>query len=642
MIQAFQNRRLASLALLLLIAYCGLGYRLVHLQVVRHHEFVLEAKKNTTRTELFAPRRGDIRDVNGNLLATSLPAKTVFADPAFIGNYQANIARAVAPLLGMTEWELFHKLQPQIRTITNSVGQPMLRTNRYVVLKKRVPLDRWRQIKATMENLDFGDTSHLNRSQRTFFRNLRKMAINADQVEESLRLYPNDELAAHVLGYAARREINVRSRRSKETLGMDGIELSMNKQLTGTHGWRETEKDGRQREVATRRVHEVAARDGQNVFLTIDARLQHVVEQKLGEVMNRFNPKSATAILVRPQTGEILAMANLPTYNPNRPGDVPEGREDFRKNRAIMDVYEPGSTFKVVAVAAGLDKGVVRWGERIWCEEGSWKWRRARSLREYRGHRYEWMTVETILAKSSNIGASKIAVRMSADDYYGYLTGFGFGRRSGVQLRGEQYGLVRSTKRWRDDDRTRIPIGQGIAVTPLQITMAMAAIANEGKLMKPLLVSQIQDEEGNVLGRPMPTVLSQVISESAARETTRALQAVCSKNGTGKNAIMDFYSVAGKTGTADIPIKGVGYVHGKNLASFIGFLPATRPELVISVIVNEPAGGGTGGKCAAPCFKEIAVKAANYLNLQPDLMGFDQPLVTRLRQEGQDIQVVRR
>jgi cell division protein FtsI/penicillin-binding protein 2 len=641
MIQAFQNRRLATLALLLLIVYGLLGWRLVHLQVVRHDEFVEEARKNTFRTELFAPRRGDIRDAKGNLLATSLPAKTVFADPAFIGNYQANIATAVAPLLGMTEWDLFHKLQPKVRTLTNELGQISQSTNRYVVLGRKVPLEQWRQIKSAMQNLKIGDEKQMNRKQRGFFRNLRKMAINADPVEDSLRVYPNGELAAHVLGYVTRREIKIHSRNSQETLGLEGIERSFNKLLTGTHGLRETEKDGRQREVATRRVLEVAPRDGQNVFLTIDARLQHLVEQKLAEVMERFNPKSATAILVRPQTGEVLALANLPTYDPNRPGDVPKGRADYRKNRAIMDVYEPGSTFKVVSVAAALDKGVVRWGERIWCEKGGWKWRRARRLGEYHGHAYEWMTVESILAKSSNIGTSKISVRMSADDFYGYLRGFGFGSKSKIALEGEQYGLVWKTSRWSDDDRTRIPIGQGIAVTPLQITMAVAAIANEGRLMRPMIVNRIEDADGRVLQQHRPTVVRQVISPLAARTTTKALNAVVSKTGTGRNAIMDFYSVAGKTGTADIPIKGVGYVHKKNLASFIGFLPASKPELVISVIVNEPAGGGTGGKCAAPCFREIAVKAANYLNLQPDLLGMDQPLVTRLRQ-GQNINVANR
>lgn len=610
------------MALLLAIAFCGLGYRLVDLQVYRHSVLLKEAEKNTSRTELLVPRRGDIFDSKGNMLATSVPAKTIFADPVFIGEYQSNIAKAIAPLIGMSEWDLYHKLQPKIHTRTNLDGSLKVVTNRYVVLARKVPLDRWREIRETMAKLEFGDEGQLNRKQRQFFRNLRRMAINADVVEDAIRVYPNRSLASHILGYVSTRDFEVNGRPAKEIVGMDGIERAFNTRLTGTPGWRETETDRLRREIATKRLKEVPATDGLNIHLTIDARLQHLVEQKLADVVEKFSPVSATAILVRPQTGEVLAMANMPTYDPNRPGAIPVGREDYRKNRAIMDVYEPGSTFKVVAVAAGFEEKVVRWDEQIWCEKGSWKWRRARPLREYRNHGYENMTAEMILAKSSNIGTSKIAVRMPAATYEGYLRGFGFGSKLDVDLVGEQRGLVRSYNKWRDDDRTRIPIGQGIAVTPLQITMAMAAIANGGYLMRPMVIDRLEDAEGNTIARYSPTTIRRVISANTAKLVTRALDTVVSSKGTGRNAIMDYYSVAGKTGTADKAVNG-RYTHGKNLASFIGFLPASAPELVISVIVNEPKGGGSGGKCAAPCFKEIADTAANYLNLKPDLLELE-------------------
>lgn len=622
MIQAYQNRRLFLTAILLVIAFSGLGYRLVDLQVYRHSALLAESKKNTTRTELLLPRRGDVYDVKGNLLASSIPAKTIFADPVFIGEYQANVAKAVAPLLGMTEWDLYHKLQPNIYTRTNTDGTLRVVTNRYVVLARKVPLERWREIRSTMTNLKFGDESKLSREQRKFFSSLRRNAINADVVEDAIRIYPNRQLASHILGYVSSRNLIVNGRQAKEMVGMDGIERAFNSRLTGTPGWREIETDRRRREIASKRIREVPATDGLNIHLTIDARLQHLVEQKLAEVMDEFSPVSATAILVRPQTGEILAMANLPTYDPNRPGDIPEGREDYRKNRAIMDVYEPGSTFKIVAIAAALQEKVVTWDEKIWCEKGRWKWRRARTLKEYHNHGYEWMTVESILAKSSNIGSSKLAVRMPAATFEGYLRGFGFGSKTDVDLLGEVRGLVRSSKTWGDDDRTRIPIGQGIAVTALQITMAMAAIANDGYLMRPVLVDRLEDSDGNTIARYTPTTVRRVIDGDTARLLCKALDTVVSPNGTGKNAIMDYYSVAGKTGTADKLHNG-SYGNGKNLASFIGFLPASAPELVISVIVNEPKGGGTGGRCAAPCFKKIAIIAANYLNLKPDLLGVD-------------------
>jgi len=633
MIQAQQNQRLFFLGLVLLIAFCGLGYRLVDLQVHQHIQYRQKAEINVRSTELLMPRRGDIFDSRGQMLATSLPAKTIFADPTLIGGYQANLAKEIGPLIGMSEWDLYHKLQPKSFTRTNTDGSFRVVTNRYVVLARKVPLERWKLIKDTMRNMEFGDMSQLNRKQRGFFRNLRR-SISADTVEDSIRIYPNNHLGAHVLGYTSTRDVAVDDRQAKEIVGMDGIELAFNNRLTGTFGYRETEKDSRRREVATKRLKEVAATDGLNVHLTIDARLQHLVEQKLADVMDKFQPVSATAILVRPQTGKILAMATLPNYDPNRPGDVPKGREDFRKNRAIMDVYEPGSTFKIVSIAAGVEQRVVRWGESIWCEKGNWKWRNARPLREYRGHSYESMTMETILAKSSNIGTSKIAVRMPANTFEGYLRGFGFGARSDIDLRGEAKGILRSSSRWRDDDRTRIPIGQGIAVTPLQITMAIAAIANGGTLMRPLLIDRLEDADGNVVGRYNPTPIRRVISSETSRTITRALMSVVSKKGTGRNAIMDYYSVAGKTGTADKAVNG-RYTNGKNLASFIGYLPATNPELVISVIVNEPKGGGSGGKCAAPCFKDIADTAANYLNLQPDSVELDSPLLSRLQRQSQ-------
>lgn len=620
MMQAQQNRRLFLTGLLLVIAFCGLGYRLVDLQVYRHDELLAAAKGNSSRTELLIPRRGDIYDARGNLLSTSLPAKTIFADPVFIGQYQANIAKAIAPLIGLSEWDLYHKLQPKVYTRTNDQGQMKVVTNRYVVLARKVPLDRWREIRERMGNLEFGDESKLTKKQRSFFRNLRRMAINADIVEDTIRVYPNRELAAHVLGYVSSRDITVNDRQAKEVVGMDGIERAFNNRLTGTPGWRETETDRRRREVATKRLKEISPTDGLNIHLTLDARLQHVVEQRLAEVMDEFKPESATAILVRPQTGQILAMANVPTFDPNRPGEIPEGREDYRRNRAIMDAYPPGSTFKMVSIAAGLQHKVVGVNEVIYCEKGAWKFGRAKVLREYRGKGFEDMTISKILAKSSNIGTSKIAVRMPPIRFEGYLREFGFGSKTDIDLVGESRGMLRSSKGWGPDDRTRIPIGQGVTCTPLQMTMAVAALANGGYMMRPLIIDRLEDHEGNVMAKYSPTVVRQVVNQRTAKQITEALKTVVSPVGTAKSAIMEYYSVAGKTGTSDIPLGRI-HVNGRNLASFIGYLPASNPELVIAVFVNLPKGGGTGGRCAAPAFKQIALTAANYLNLKPDLLG---------------------
>ncbi len=602
-----QYRRLLALALLLVTAFGGLGYRLVDLQVLRHDELSALAQQNTQREFLLEPRRGDILDCRGNLLSTSVLVKTVCADPSLIGGRQAEVARVLAPLLQMNETELYQRLLPRVRQ--DETVEPA--TNRFVRLKTKVPVETWQTVQSAMANLSFGvDEKKLPASEQAFYRVLRQKAVFAR--DDELRVYPNETLAAHVLGYTQTEERVINNTTVTDISGRDGIELTLNSALSGVRGWRLTETDHRGRELVPLREQDVEARDGQNVVLTIDAVVQHIVESELAEALEQHDPISISGIVVRPRTGEILALATLPSFDPNHPGAA---SPDARRDRVIADVMEPGSTFKIVVVSGALNDQLVRLGDIFDCEHGHFAFA-GRVLHDHES--YGALSVEDIITKSSNIGAAKIGIKLGENRLHDYITGFGFGERTGLPLPGEVRGIVHPVDRWSKVSVAQIPMGQGIAVTRLQMVMAMCAIANRGWLMRPMLVSRLEDSAGNVIARYAPQPARQVISESAVRLMVEALKTVVSPEGTAPKAALEHYTVAGKTGTAQ-KVEGGVYVHGKYVSSFIGFFPADNPELCISIVMDEPKEGYYGGAVAGPVFKRIAERAASYLNVRPDI-----------------------
>jgi cell division protein FtsI/penicillin-binding protein 2 len=611
MVKAVVYRRLCVVAILLVLALCALGYRLVDLQVLRHDELSARANANTRRAYLLEPRRGEIRDIRGQLLATSLPARTICADPSLIGRFPAEVARTIAPLLQLNEAEVCQRLLP--RTRTNEVGQ--LVTNRYVVLKRKVTLDTWQQVQSAMARLKVGvDESRLAKRDRVFYRQLRQNAIFADQVEDQLRVYPNQKLGAHVLGYVGLHEREINGQRLLETVGMDGIELMLNAQLEGVRGWRVTEKDSRNRELVAFREQDVEPADGLNVVVSLDAGLQHIVETELAEAVAKFSPISASVVVVRPRTGEILALCTLPNFDPNAPGLA---APDQRRNRVIADIAEPGSTFKIVAVSAALNEQTVRISDRFDCEHGKFVYA-GRLLHDSGNHGV--LTVEEIITESSNIGAAKVGIRLGEPLLHRYIRSFGFSTRTGIPLPGEVSGIVHPLDRWNKLSITRVPMGHETACTPLQMVMAMSAIANGGVLMRPMLVDRLEDKDGNVVVKYQPQAVRQVISEATARQMVAALKTVITaKKGTATKAGLEHYTVAGKTGTAQKAGPG-GYMPGKYFSSFIGFFPADRPELCISVVMDEPKGGYFGGQVCAPVFRGIAEHAANHMDIRPDII----------------------
>lgn len=597
--------RLVFAAVMVSLAFAGLAYRLVELQILRHDQLHDTAQRNTRRAFVSEPLRGQIRDIKGTPLVTSVPAKTVCVDPSLIGTRQLEVARILAPLLETNELWLVEKLQPRMIEVK---GTRVI--DKYEVLKRKVELHTWYQITNAMAQLDAGvDLKTLPRKERLFLLQLRSRAIFTE--EDEIRKYPAETLAAHVVGYVANDE---------NLTGLMGIEASFNKSLTGVRGWRRTELDRERREMVQYRDQNVEPRDGLNVVLTLDAGLQHIIETELEEAALRLNPISISCVAVRPKTGAIVSMATWPTYNPSNPGMYPL---DHLRNRVISDQAEPGSTFKIVVVSGALNEGTVSLSDTFFCENGLFTYANT-PLHDHGSHGL--LTVEQIIGKSSNIGSAKVGMRLGKAKLDWYVRQYGFGVKTGIPLPGEARGTVHPLKNWYKVSIAQIPMGHGIAVTPLQMTMAMAAVANKGVLMRPLLVDRLEHPDGRVAVKYEPQQVRRVVSEKAATQTVKALRTAVLA-GTGKNASLDYYSVAGKTGTAQKPING-GYVPGKFFSSFIGFLPAEEAEICLAVYIDEPRNGHLGGATAAPIFKNIAERATHYLNLKPDIFPLPKGTVT--------------
>ena len=605
MTKRLQLKRVLMLLGLLALAFTGLGYRLVDLQVLRHDELAAKAQSNSQREFWQAPRRGNILDTHGNLLATSIFVKTVCADPVLMGNQQAVVARTLAPLLQVNEADLYQRLLPHPGK--NQKGETV--TNRYVILQHKVADETWQKIQMTMTNLSFGvDERKLSKADRAFFHDLRANAIFTDPVDDQLRIYPGGSLAAHVVGFTGTENS---SNHVSQTAGRDGVELVMNSALSGVAGWRVTQTDRQKRELVALRDEDVQARDGLNVVLTLDTAIQHIVETSLADALQKHTPASITAVVMRPATGEILAMATLPNYDPNNPGASPT---DARRNRVVSDVVEPGSTFKIVVVSGALNEGAVHFNDTFDCEQGHFAFA-GRVLHDHEP--YGVLTTESIITKSSNIGAAKIGIRLGEERLYDYARDFGFGQRTGISLPGEVRGILYPVKDWSKVSIAQIPMGQGIAVTRLQMMMAMSAIANDGWLMRPMLVDRLEDRNGNVVQQYAPQRVRQVVSESTDKLMIEALKTVVTPDGTAAGAAMKNYTVAGKTGTAQ-KVENGAYAEHKYISSFIGFFPADNPQLCISIVMDEPKEGYYGGQVCGPVFKDIAERCASYLNIPPD------------------------
>ena len=638
-----QRGRLIFLAVALGVGFLALIARLVDLQVVRHDEFRQKALKQHTLKVLKQSPRGDIRDRNGQILATTVAVKTVCVDPVLLTNYQRQVAQVLSPLLNVPEPELLKSFRNLTRLVTNENKVKVI-TNHSIVLQRNVSTETWTNLEHKMfENYLFHSNAvvlqkqaalnvqkpqaswrswlpgrgqpkkaKLNDRDKLPLRNAWLNAIYAE--DDQLRQYPHTNLAAHVIGFTLSEPQNIMGHIIPRTTGAQGIEASFDERLTGQCGWRVGRTDGRHRELVVYRELNVEPSPGLNVVLTLDSFVQYVVEEELARVMAKHSPRGAMAIVMRPATGEILALANLPVFDPN---NIRTCIPDNLRNRAIEDCAEPGSTFKIVTVSCALNDNLITLSDHFDCEGGRFLYA-GKVLRDHAA--YHSLSVEDIVAKSSNIGTAKIAIMMGEQRFYQYIRASGFGSRTGIPLTGESAGIVNPLEKWSKLSIARVPIGQGVAATPLQMVLAMCTIANGGTLMRPMLVDRIEDKAGHVVNSFQPTPVHRVISERAAHDIIVALKEVVSKNGTADKAALEGYSVAGKTGTAQKPGHG-GYLEGKYFASFIGFFPSESPELCIGVFVDEPdlKTGYYGGQVAAPAFKHIGQRLGHHLNIRPDV-----------------------
>ena len=606
-----QFRRLLALLALVVLAFVGLGFRLVDLQVLRHDELAKLAERKTQQTTWQEAKRGDILDMNGNLLATSVSVKTICANPSMIGGQKAIVAQALAPLLQMSEDDLLQRMTPRI--VKNSKGETVTNGLNYVRLQKNVTDETWQKIQTTMGQLSFGvDEKKLSKTDRAFLRSLRQYAISAEP--DQLRGYQNGSLAAHVLGFTGTLE---NTNHTSEIFGCDGIEKFFNDKLSGASGWRVTGVDSRKNELAALQDEDVSAKNGLNVVLTIDAAVQHIMETALAEAVEKHSPASITGIVIRPRTGEILALASLPNFDPNNLNTINTNTEP---DRVISDVMEPGSTFKTIVISGALNEHIVNLNDTVFCENGVFHYGGI-ILHDAEHDHFGNLTVEQVLQKSSNIGASKIGIKLQAPKLYDYMTDFGLGAFTGIPLPHEASAknFVRPADKWGKYSIAQIPMGQGVAATRLQMAMAVGALANDGVLMRPMLVKRLEDSNGNIIQQYKPQSVRRVVSEETAKEMVAALKTVVSKDGTAPLAAITNYVVAGKTGTAQKVVDGK-YANDRFVVSFIGFFPADNPEVCISIVMDSPKEGGRsfGGALCGPVFHEVAERCASYLNIPPD------------------------
>lgn len=513
------------------------------------------------------PWRGTIYDRNGKELAISISADSIYVRPSKVDKSD----------------ETYRKLSDLLNEDVQKI-------------KKKLEGDRpfvWLKRKAEKRVAEVA-------------KNIPGLGI----IEESKRFYPAGILASHLIGFAG-----------MDNYGLEGVELTFDRYLRGIPGYLKSKTDARGREVATLRYADEVPDEGKGLILTVDEVIQYIVERELDRAYSteptqdgsRIRVKGVTAIVMRPSTGEILALANRPTFDP---GNFGLSSFDERRNRAITDIFEPGSCFKIIVAAAALEEKLFRPEDEIFCENGSF---RLPGHTIHDVHPYGLLTFRQVFVKSSNIGASKIAAALGEARFYRYIRRFGFGEKTGCDLSGETAGLLRHPRRWSKLSISMLSFGQEIGVNSMQLISAFSAIANGGILMQPMVAKSVTDSDGNILKTFDPKQKRRVISKESAAVLTEILVGVVEK-GTGRRARISGYKVAGKTGTAQ-KIDGGTYSHTKFVSTFVGYVPAYEPEITILIVVDEPSRKPSecyGGRVAAPVFRRIAVQVLKYLGIPPE------------------------
>lgn len=528
--------------------------RILFLAFFPPQKLIKFTKNQYNRVITLSKKRGNIFDLKGNPLAVTVSLHSLYADPKLIEQKdKKKLSQKISKILNLKYSEVFNKINSK---------------RRFTWLKRKIKDSEYKKLEKII---------------------LETRGLNT--IKEPLRSYPNKTLASHVIGF-----VNVDSK------GLSGVELFYDKYLKGAKNKHKVKykRDAKGRIIYdNRKIFEIAE-SANSLYLTIDASLQYQIESILRESQEYLQAKSITTIVMDPYSGEIVTLANTPNYDPNKAGRYSYNQ---RKNRAITDVYEPGSTFKILTAAIALKEKLLTPNTKIWCEKGNFKVN-GRVIKEAEGHHFEWLRVKDIIAKSSNIGTAKLSFLIGFDRFLQGIDIFGIGRRTGIDLPGEVKGLLRRT--YNKVMLATMSFGQGIAVTPIQILQAYAIIANGGYEVIPHVVKKVTSNKKDIFVTPSTMSQTQIISQQTSKELRDMLRLVVSK-GTGVGTNIKGFKVAGKTGTAQKPdIKHGGYYKNKYILSFAGFFPVEKPRYVIIVVVDDPKKGIYASTVAVPIFRRVS------------------------------------
>ncbi|MBI5076169.1 MAG: penicillin-binding protein 2 [Nitrospirae bacterium] len=552
------RKRTVILNTVIIFSFVMVFFRLADIMVLKNKFYTEKAKSQQVKTEDIQARRGNIYDRKGREIAINLEMESLYCDPGEAGTNPESV-RQLSSILSVEPRAIQAKLTQQKRFV-------------------------WVDRKLSLETAD----------------RVKKLKMKGfGFMTEAKRFYPRGSLASHIVGAVG-----------KENQPLEGIELKYDKYLRTSAGKVQVARDASGRVLSTGMVMETK---GNDIILTIDEGLQYIAEKELDRAMLKWRSVAATAIMMDPFTGEILALASRPAFDLN---EIMSAVKNDVRNRAITDIYEPGSTFKIVAGTAAIEEKLFSAGQTFDCSRGSIEVG-GKNIKD--AHKHGVLSFEEVIQKSSNVGTIMIGMKLGKDRLYEYAKRFGFGDRTNIDLPGEVSGWIRKPEKWSATSLGAIPIGQEVAVTPLQILRAYSAIANGGYLVQPHLVSQILTPEGQPVFSFSPDQKKRIISERTAAAMRDILKTVVEEGGTATGAAIEGNKVAGKTGTAQlVDQRTKRYSKDRFISSFVGFVPADSPKIAMIVVVHEPKGAIYGGVVAAPVFKTVADQALSYMNVPRD------------------------
>ncbi|MCU0587852.1 MAG: transpeptidase family protein [Syntrophobacteraceae bacterium] len=558
---------------IILTGFCVVLAKAFRLQVLEHHVWV-ERKRAQTETSFQVPAyRGTIYDRQGRILSYSVPQFSLAANSQQVEHPQ-KLASKLAPILSM----------PQ-----NVLHQKLGSGRRFVLIKR-----------------------HLSDQQAVAISNLKASGLT--MITEYKRFYPHRQVGGHVVGFV-----------NTDGVGLEGIEKSFDRLLRQDPTTVGRYRDGIRKSLWLDDEPPPEPAESYGLKLSLDAFIQYVAEFELDKCIQQYRARSGEVVVMDARTSDVLAMANWPPFDPN----LAEQRDpDLYRNRTITDYFEPGSTFKVFLVSAALQEGTIREKDKVFCENGRCVLA-GHTINDV--HPYGWLSLPDVIKHSSNIAASKLALQLGGERYHKYIKAFGFGDLTGIQLPGEARGQVRGWKKWRPIDLATTGFGQSIGVTALQLTQGIACLANNGQHVVPGVALEIVDADGQTVKVAEREPPRRVVDKRVATIVRDMMKGVTQEGGTGVNAAPDGYTVAGKTGTAQmLDPETKRYAVNKYTSLFTGFAPAEDPRIVITVAVREPHGAIYGGVVAAPVFRGIAAKILPYLGVSPSYKGTDPPVQFRL------------